>query len=223
MKELKIKITDGTLQTSIEDDLGWSNNEEYHNTTLREYNIISQAVEKGRKDIINKQNAEAQENQVFDVRNIGLDIIIKLHGENQTRPCVVDFVIPRQSPDGHELMASEEVRHMNEFQFVNIPIERFVPCNIRDKINGEISTTTSQDIKTSKDRDNQNVVDILLKQYKIAKASLKSNTLQLKEGSLRDLTSKEFMDIEEKCDNLKEMILRIEDVLAETDIDLTKL
>ena len=79
------------------------------------------------------------------------------------------------------------------------------------------------EIRTLKDKDNQKVVNILLKQYKTAKASLKSNTLHLKEGALRDLTSKEFMDIEEKCDNLREMISRIEGVLEKTDIDLTKL
>ena len=83
-------------------------------------------------------------------------------------------------------------------------------ANIIVKMCGKLNNEGQQHIRLHKDKDNQKVVDILLKQYKTAKASLKSNSLHLKEGALRDLTSKEFMDIEVKCSNLKEMISRIE-------------
>ncbi len=131
-----------------------------------------------------------------------------------------DKIIPYQFIGTNEItIGVDDIETCIEFEPKDVPRLAEIIVNLCGKLNNE----GQQHIRSQKDKENQKIVDILLKQYKTAKASLKSNALQLKEGALRDLTSKEFMDIEAKCDNLKEMISRIEEALVETGIDLAKL
>ena len=159
------------------------------------------------KDIINKQNAEAQENQVFNISKVGLEIIIKVHGKIQDRPCLVDFVIPRKHPNGHELIASKELRFMNEFQHFIIPKHEFAHFDITGKTIEFVGTVKSS--TTDNDKQNQQLRDTLVKQYKTAKEYLKSLTLQLEKDPLR-MKSEEYILIEGQCRDLKQMIVRME-------------
>lgn len=72
MKKLKINITDGKL---IVVDRTIDVNEKYNSSiepTLKEYNLLSEIVEKGRTRLLNQQTAKAQENQTINTEISGI-------------------------------------------------------------------------------------------------------------------------------------------------------
>lgn len=92
-------------------------------------------------------------------------------------------------------------------------------CTIK-KLNQQ-NNEVQQHIRSNKDKNNQKIVDVLLKQYKTSKESLKSLTLQLEKDSLH-MNSEEYMIIESKCNDLKEMIVRIEILFDTINKDITQ-
>ena len=181
MKDIETTTSKGTISRRIlpDNNLGVFPFVDSITLTLKELNVISEAVEKARTKLINQQSDTARKNQSI---NIFDRLILKV--SQQSDGYRAEFVIPRKTPNQLDLKCTRIIRHLDMFDEVTLFKQDFIPFDITKYV--ESVEASIGFLKNSpsfvKDEENQKSIDFDIRIYAILKSSIKSLEHQLEEN-----------------------------------------